>query len=143
MLTTQEIMSIIPHRYPFLLIDQVIELEAGRRALGEKLVTINEPFFQGHFPAQPIMPGVLIIEALAQVGAVAALSLPEYHGKLVYLAGIDHARFRRPVYPGSVLRLETTLEKFRHGVARANARATVEDQLVCEATLLSAMSEQT
>src|SRR5204863_8440709 len=106
MLTTQEIMAIIPHRYPFLLIDRIVELEPGRRAVGEKLVTIGEPLFQGHFPDFPIMPCVLIVEALAQTACVAALSLPEYQGKIGLFAGIDNARFKRPVRPGDTLRLE-------------------------------------
>src|SRR5215468_7872191 len=106
MLTTQEIMAIIPHRYPFLLIDRILELEPGQRAVGEKLVTIGEPFFQGHFPDFPIMPGVLIVEALAQTGSVAALSLPENKQKLGLFAGLNNVRFKRPVVPGDTLRLE-------------------------------------
>ncbi len=142
MLNIREIMAIIPHRYPFLLVDRVIELEPGQRAVGEKLVTINEPFFQGHFPDHPIMPGVLIVEALAQVGAVAVLNLPEYQGKMAYFAGIDKARFRQPVYPGDTLRLETSLEKFRRGLGKASALATVAGQTACEATILFALADQ-
>jgi 3-hydroxyacyl-[acyl-carrier-protein] dehydratase len=141
MLTTQDIMAIIPHRYPFLLLDRILELEPGVRAVGEKLVTINEPFFQGHFPEFPIMPGVLIIEALAQTGAVAALSLPEYKGKLAFFAGIDGVRFRQPVRPGDTLRLEVSLDKIRRGVGKGSGKATVGDQLACEGTLLFAMGE--
>lgn len=141
MLSTQEIMAIIPHRYPFLLIDRVLELEPGVRAVAEKLVSANEPHFAGHFPGNPIMPGVLIVEALAQTGAVAALSLPEHRGKLAVFAGIDECRFRRVVRPGEVLRLEVSVEKFRRGVGKARARATVAGELACEAGLLVAITE--
>jgi 3-hydroxyacyl-[acyl-carrier-protein] dehydratase len=143
MLTTQEIMAIIPHRYPFLLIDRILELEPGRRAVGEKLVTIGEPFFQGHFPDFPIMPGVLIVEALAQTACVAALSLPELHGKIGLFAGIDGARFKRPVRPGDTLRLEITLDKMRRNIGRGSGKATVDGQLACEAELLFAMADRT
>jgi 3-hydroxyacyl-[acyl-carrier-protein] dehydratase len=143
MLTTQEIMAIIPHRYPFLLIDRILELEPGRRAVGEKLVTIGEPFFQGHFPDFPIMPGVLIIEALAQTACVAALSLPDYQGKIGLFAGIDRARFKRPVRPGDTLRLEITLDKMRRNIGRGSGKATVDGQLACEAELLFAMADRT
>lgn len=139
MLNTQEIMAIIPHRYPFLLVDTILELEPGARAVGEKLVTANEPQFQGHFPGNPIMPGVLIIEALAQTGAVAALSMPEHKGKLVLFAGVDGARFKRPVRPGDVLRLEVSLEKMRRSIGKGQGRATVGGQLACEAELLFAI----
>ncbi|GAB4433150.1 MAG: 3-hydroxyacyl-ACP dehydratase FabZ [Chloroflexi bacterium OHK40] len=141
MLTAQEIMAIIPHRYPFLLIDRVLELEPGVRAVAEKLVSANEPQFTGHFPGNPIMPGVLIVEALAQTGAVAALSLPEHRGKLAVFAGIDDCRFKRIVRPGDTLRLEVSLEKFRRGIGKGAARATVEGQLACEAGLLFAVTE--
>lgn len=140
-LSIQEIMAIIPHRYPFLLLDRILELEPGARAVGEKLVTINEPFFQGHFPANPIMPGVLIVEALAQAGAVAALSLPEYQGRMVFFAGIDKVRFRRPVRPGDTLRLEVTLEKMRRGVGKGSGKATVADAVACEGELLFALAD--
>jgi 3-hydroxyacyl-[acyl-carrier-protein] dehydratase len=143
MLAIQEIMAIIPHRYPFLLIDRVLDIESGVRAAGEKLVSINEPFFAGHFPGQPVMPGVLIFEALAQLGAVALLSQPDHQGKQPYLAGLDDARVRRPVVPGDVLRLEVTLEKFRRGIGRGTGTAHVADQLAAEATLLFAINEQT
>ncbi len=139
MLTTQEIMEIIPHRYPFLLVDRILELEPGVRALGEKLVTINEPFFQGHFPNMPIMPGVLIVEALAQTGAVATLSQPENKGKLAFFAGIDTVRFRRPVRPGDTLRMEVTLDKIRRGVGKGQGKATVDGQLVCEGGIMFAL----
>jgi 3-hydroxyacyl-[acyl-carrier-protein] dehydratase len=141
MLNIQQIMEILPHRYPFLLVDRILELEAGQRAVGEKLVTINEPFFQGHFPGQPIMPGVLIIEALAQVGAVALLSMPEQQGRLALFAGIDGVRFRQPVYPGHVLRLEVTLDKLKRSVGKGSGIATVDGQEACSGQILFALSD--
>lgn len=141
MLSTQDIMAIIPHRYPFLLIDRVLELEPGVRAVAEKLVTANEPQFTGHFPGNPIMPGVLIIEALAQAGAVAALKLPENAGKLVLFAGIDGVRFKRIVRPGDTLRLEVQLERMRRGIGKGKGRATVGTELACEAELLFAVTD--
>lgn len=143
MLTTQEIMAIIPHRYPFLLIDRILELEPGQRAVGEKLVTIGEPFFQGHFPDYPLMPGVLQIEALAQTGCVAALSLLEYKGKLAVFAGIDNVRFKRAVVPGDTLRLEVTLDKMRRNIGRGHGLATVGGQIACEGDLLFALIDRT
>lgn len=142
MLTTQEIMAIIPHRYPFLLLDRVLELEPGQRAVGEKLVSIGEPFFQGHFPGYPIMPGVLIIEALAQTACVAALSVPEYKDKIGLFAGIDNARFKRPVRPGDTLRLEVRLDRMRRGIGKGAGTASVEGQLVCQAEMLFAMADR-
>ncbi len=143
MLTTQEIMAIIPHRYPFLLLDRVLELEPGQRAVGEKLVSIGEPFFQGHFPGYPIMPGVLIIEALAQTACVAALSVPEYKDKIGLFAGIDNVRFKRPVRPGDTLRLEVRLDRMRRGIGKGAGTASVEGQLVCQAEMLFAMADRT
>jgi 3-hydroxyacyl-[acyl-carrier-protein] dehydratase len=142
MLSAQEIMAIIPHRYPFLLIDRIIELEPGKYAVAEKLVSIGEPFFQGHFPDYPIMPGVLIVEALAQTGSVAGLSLPEYRGKLAVFAGIDKVRFRRPVVPGDTLRLEVRLDRMRRGIGRGSATATVAGELACEGELLFALTDR-
>jgi 3-hydroxyacyl-[acyl-carrier-protein] dehydratase len=136
-----EIMKIIPHRYPFLLVDRIIELEEGKRAVGIKCVTANEPHFQGHFPATPIMPGVLIIEALAQVGAVAVLSIPEHRGKLAVFAGIDKARFKRLVQPGDVLRLEVTLTRVRLPIGQGEAVATVDGDLACRADLMFAFTD--
>ncbi|MBS3873419.1 MAG: 3-hydroxyacyl-ACP dehydratase FabZ [Firmicutes bacterium] len=127
MLNIDEIKKIIPHRYPFLLIDRISELEPGVRAVGHKNVTINEPFFAGHFPDYPIMPGVLVIEALAQVGAVALLSLPQYQGRLALFAGLDGVRFRAQVRPGDSLRLVVTLQAIKLGVGRGNAEAYVGD----------------
>lgn len=133
--TTQQILEILPHRHPFLLIDTIEELEAGVRALGKKCVTMNEPYFAGHFPGNPVMPGVLIMEALAQVGAVAMLSLPEMKGKTAYFAGIDKARFRQKVVPGDVLYLETTIIKVKGPIGIGKAVATVNGKKVAEAEL--------
>ena len=143
MLNIQEIMAIIPHRYPFLLIDRILELEPGVRAVGEKQVSIGEPFFQGHFPGQPIMPGVLQIEALAQTGCVAALSLEEMQGKLALFAGIEKARFKRMVIPGDTLRLEVRLDKMRRRIGRGIGTATVNGELSCECELLFALVDRT
>jgi 3-hydroxyacyl-[acyl-carrier-protein] dehydratase len=134
-LEAADIMRIIPHRYPFLLIDRVMELEPGRRVVAMKNVTANEPQFTGHFPDRPIMPGVLMVEALAQAGAVAVLSLPEYRGKLALFAGIDECRFRRTVLPGDQLRLEVTLEKLRGVFGRGRGVATVDGEVAVEATI--------
>lgn len=137
--TAKEIMDIIPHRYPFLLIDTIEELEPGERALGKKCVSVGEPFFQGHFPGNPVMPGVLIMEALAQVGAVAILSKPEFKGHTAYFAGIDKARFRQKVVPGDVLMLETTIVKAKGPIGVGKAVATVNDKKVAEAELTFAI----
>ncbi len=137
-----EIKKIIPHRYPFLLIDAVDELEPGKRAVGIKNVTVNEPFFQGHFPDRPIMPGVLIVEALAQVGAVAVLSMPENDGKLALFTGIDNFRFRRQVVPGDTLRLEIEMIKMKGPVGRARAVATVDGCIAAEGTIIFALVDQ-
>lgn len=136
--TAQEIMDIIPHRYPFLLIDTIEELEPGVRALGRKCVSVNEPFFQGHFPGNPVMPGVLIIEALAQVGAVAMLAQPaqpDFKGRTAYFAGIDKARFRQKVVPGDVLLLETEIIKVKGPVGVGRAVAKVGDKVAAQAEL--------
>ncbi len=129
MLENIDIQKILPHRYPFLLIDRVTELEDGKRAVGIKNVTVNEPFFQGHFPQNPIMPGVLIVEALAQVGAVMLLSMPENRGKLGVFTGIDAMKFRRQVIPGDTLTLEAELLMYRHGMGKAKVSATVEGKI--------------
>lgn len=138
-LTTKEIMEIIPHRQPFLLVDTIEELEPGRRAVGKKCVTYNEPFFGGHFPQEPIMPGVLIIEALAQVGAVISLSMPENKGKLAIFGGIDKARFRRKVVPGDVLTLEVELIRQKGPIAIAKATASVDGKTAASAELTVAI----
>lgn len=134
-LEAADIMRIIPHRYPVLLIDRVIELEPGKRVVAIKNVTNNEPQFTGHFPGRPIMPGVLMVEALAQAGAVAVLSLPEYSGKLALFAGIDDCRFRRTVLPGDTLRLEVILDKLRGVFGRGRGVATVDGEIAVEATI--------
>jgi len=130
-----QIMRILPHRFPFLLIDRVLELEHGKRVVAIKVVTANEPQFTGHFPGRPIMPGVLMVEAMAQAGAVAVLSLPENRGKLALFAGIDECRFRRTVLPGDTLRIEVTVEKLARLFGRARAVATVDGEVAVEATL--------
>ena len=134
-LEAADIMRIIPHRYPFLLVDRVVELEPGKRVVAIKSVTANEPQFTGHFPERPIMPGVLMVEALAQAGAVAVLSLPEYRGKIGLFAGIDECRFRRLVVPGDALRLEVTVEKLRGMFGRVRAAASVAGEVAVEATI--------
>ena len=134
-LEAADIMRIIPHRYPFLLVDRVVELEPGKRVVAIKNVTANEPQYTGHFPDRPIMPGVLMVEAMAQAGAVAVLSLPDYRGKLALFAGIDDCRFRRTVVPGDTLRMEVTLEKLRGMFGRARAVATVGDEVAAAATI--------
>lgn len=136
---TKEIMKIIPHRHPFLLIDTIEELEPGKRALGKKCVSFNEPFFQGHFPDNPVMPGVLIIEALAQVGAVALLDLPENKGKTAYFAGIDKVRFKKMVMPGDVLLLETKINKVKGSMGVGEAVATVDGKVAAKAELTFAI----
>ena len=134
-----EIQRIIPHRYPFLLVDRVLELEPGRRAVGVKNVTMGDPFFQGHFPDYPVMPGVLIVEALAQVGAVALLTTEEYRGRLALFAGIDKVRFKRQVKPGDVLRLEVELAQVRRGIGTGNGTATVAGELACRGEFMFAV----
>ena len=138
--TAKEIMEIIPHRYPFLLIDTIEELEKGSRAVGRKCVSMNEPYFQGHFPGNPVMPGVLIIEALAQTGAVAMLSADAWKGKTAYFAGIDRAKFRRKVIPGDVLTLEAKVVKCKGPVGISEAVATVDGKIVAQAQLAFAIS---
>ena len=134
-LEAADIMRILPHRYPFLLVDRIVELEPGRRAVGIKQVTANEPQFTGHFPGRPIMPGVLMVEALAQTAGVAILVLDEYRGKMGLFAGIDECRFRRMVVPGDTLRMEVTVEKLRGMFGRVRAVATVDGEVAVEATL--------
>ncbi len=135
MLNINEIKEIIPQRSPFLLIDRIDELEPGKRAVGRKCVTYDEPFFIGHFPDEPIMPGVLVIEALAQVGAVVCLSLEENKGKNSYFGGINKARFRNKIVPGDVLTLEVELIRRKGNVGVANAKAYDKDKVFAEAEL--------
>ncbi len=141
MLDARQIQEIIPHRYPMLLVDRILELEPGVRAVGIKNVSHGDAFFVGHFPGYPVMPGVLIVEALAQVGAVALLQMPEHRGKLVFFAGIDGVRFKRQVVPGDVLRLEVELGKLRRGFGSGNATATVDGLLAAQGQLLFAVGD--
>ena len=142
-LEIREIMGRIPHRYPFLLVDRVVEIVPGRSIVAIKNVTINEPFFQGHFPGAPVMPGVLIIEALAQAGAVLLLSdIPDRASKLVYFTGIDEARFRRPVVPGDQVRLYMDVLKLRARTCKMRGRAEVDGELAAEAEIMSALVDR-
>jgi len=136
------IQRILPHRYPFLLVDRVIELSPPHRAVGIKQVTINEPFFQGHFPGYPVMPGVLIVEAMAQVGGVAVLSAEDYRDKLALFAGIDNVRFKRQVRPGDTLRLEVELQQIRRGIGMGSGTATVEGELACRGDIMFALVDK-
>jgi len=129
------ILDLLPHRYPFLLVDRILEVEGGRRVVGIKNVTINEPYFQGHFPRHPIMPGVLIVEAMAQVGAALILNRPELAGKMAYFAAIDKVRFRRPVTPGDQLVLEAELVAMKGRMGKLRTTARVEGQVVAEGEL--------
>ncbi|HIW56812.1 MAG TPA: 3-hydroxyacyl-ACP dehydratase FabZ [Firmicutes bacterium] len=128
----RQIMEVIPHRYPFLLIDKIVEFEEGKRAVGIKNVTMNEPFFQGHFPGRPIMPGVLIAEALAQTGAFVILQKPEFKGKIAVFTGINNFKFKRQVTPGDTLRLEVELTKFRSVMGKADVCAYVGDDIAAK-----------
>lgn len=138
-LNSDQIQEIIPHRYPMLLVDQILELETGVRAVGKKCVSANEPFFCGHFPQQHIMPGVLQLEALAQTGAVALLSQESFKGKIAYFAGINKARFKRKVIPGDVLILEVEFTKIRGSIGIGQAKASVEGEIACVAELMFAI----
>lgn len=142
MLNINEIKKIIPHRYPFLLVDRIEELEVGKRAVGIKNVTANEPFFQGHFPDYPLMPGVLIVEAMAQVGAIAMMSMEENKGKLGVFTGIDKVRFKKEVVPGDTLKMEVELISIRRSIGKAEAKAYVGDKLVCSGELMFALVDK-
>lgn len=139
--TTKEIMEILPHRAPFLLIDTVEELEPGKRVVAKKCVTYNEPFFQGHFPGNPVMPGVLICEALAQAGAVAILGLDENKGKTAYFASMDKVKFKKKVVPGDVLMLEVELVKIKGPFGIAKAKATVDSKVAVSGEFTFALGE--
>ena len=141
MIEINEIMTLLPHNYPFLLVDRVLELELGKKIIAIKNVTFNEPFFPGHFPAKPIMPGVLIIEALAQTGGILAFkSFPGTKGDVRFI-GIDEARFRKPVIPGDQLKLCVEVAKHRRDIWVFNAQALVDDKLVAEARLMATVTE--
>lgn len=141
-LDINQIQEIIPHRYPFLLVDKIVELEEGKRAVGIKNVTMNEPFFQGHFPSYPVMPGVLIVEALAQVGAVAILKMEANRGRLAFFAGIDNVRFRGQVVPGDTLTLSMEVTRLKGTIGKGNAVAKVGDKVVCEGELMFALGDK-
>src|SRR6266568_7110072 len=139
-----EIMSILPHRYPLLLIDRIVEMERKTRIVALKNVTINEPHFTGHFPDFPIMPGVLIVEAIAQAGGALLLTeIPDRDTKLMVFAGIDSAKFRRPVVPGDQLRIEVTVLNWRTTAVKLHGSVTVEGKVVCEATIMCALTSRT
>ena len=142
-LSAADIQQILPHRYPFLLVDQIIELEEGRRAVGLKSVTINEQFFVGHFPAYPVMPGVLIAEALAQVGAIAVLRVPEMANKIPFLVGLDNFRFKHQVVPGDTIRLEVTLSRLRSRAGRGHGVATVDGIIAAEGDITFVVADAT
>ncbi|MCM3271445.1 3-hydroxyacyl-ACP dehydratase FabZ [Paenibacillus elgii] len=139
MLDAAQIQKIIPHRYPFLLVDRILETEVGVRAVGIKNVTINEPFFQGHFPEYPVMPGVLIIEALAQVGGVALLQMEGNQGKIGMLTGVDNFRFRGQVKPGDTLTLEVVVTRMKGIIGKGQATAKVEGKVVAEGEIMFAL----
>lgn len=139
MMNIKEIQELLPHRYPFLLVDRILEVEEGKKAIGIKNVTINEPFFQGHFPDEPLMPGVLMVEAMAQVGLVALKSMEEYKDKLGVFTGIEKVRFRRQVVPGDTIRIEVELVKIRRGMGVAEGTVTVDGDLACKGTIMFAL----
>ena len=139
MLDVEQIRAILPHRYPFLLVDRILEMEPGKRAVGLKNVTINEEFFEGHFPGHAVMPGVLVLEAMAQVGGVLLLSMTGNQGKLAYFGGMDKVRFRKPILPGDTLITEVELLKSRGGIGKVKAIGRVNDQVAVEGEFIFAL----
>ncbi|GGH70943.1 3-hydroxyacyl-[acyl-carrier-protein] dehydratase FabZ [Compostibacillus humi] len=135
----EQIKEVIPHRYPFLLVDKVLEMEEGKRIVALKNVTANEPFFQGHFPSYAVMPGVLMIEAMAQAGAIAVLNKEENKGKLGFLAGVDKCRFKRQVRPGDQLKLEVEIVRVKGPIGKGKGTVTVDGELACEAEITFAI----
>ncbi|MGM0752995.1 MAG: 3-hydroxyacyl-ACP dehydratase FabZ [Bacillota bacterium] len=142
MLDINQIKEIIPHRYPFLLVDRILEVEEGKKAVGIKNVTANEEFFNGHFPDYPVMPGVLIVEALAQVGAVAMLKVEDNRGRLAFFTGIDKCRFKRQVKPGDQLRLEVEMIRFKGPIGKGKGVATVDGEVACELEMMFALGDK-
>ena len=143
MLDLEKILELLPHRYPFLLVDRVLEVDGTRRIVGLKNVTFNEPFFQGHFPGHPVMPGVLIIEAMAQTGGLLLMEqIPDRASKVVYFMALDNVKFRKPVLPGDQLRMEVEMMQFRGKVARMKGTARVEGQVVAEAEMLAGVVDR-
>ncbi len=140
-LDAKQIMATIPHRYPMLMVDRVLEMEPGKRVVAIKNISANEPIFQGHYPGNPIFPGVLILEAMAQAGAIAIMSQPEFAGKVPLFAGIDEAKFKRPVLPGDQLRMEVEIVAMRRGLGIGKGKAFVGEELRAEATLKFAIVE--
>jgi 3-hydroxyacyl-[acyl-carrier-protein] dehydratase len=143
MLDVNEIMNLLPHRYPFLLVDRVIEIDPGKKIVGLKNVTINEPFFPGHFPGHPVMPGVLIVEAMAQVAAILVYSSSDDNkGKITYFVGIDNTKFRKPVVPGDQLKLELEVIGIRRGIYTFSGKAYVDGKLVTESELRATFADK-
>jgi 3-hydroxyacyl-[acyl-carrier-protein] dehydratase len=140
-LDVNDIMKMLPHRYPFLMVDKIVEIEKGKRAVGIKNVTVNEEFFKGHFPDNPIMPGVLILESMAQVGGLLTFSNKESAGKSIYFAGLNDVKFRKAVIPGDVLRIEVTITHLRSRLAMLHGVATVDSESVAEADIMFGIAE--